>query len=62
MGEVVNLRNQRKARARADDAARAASNRMRFGRSLHERRLEKDVGLKLERDLDGKRIETGDES
>jgi len=62
MGEVVNLRNQRKARARADDAARAASNRMRFGRSLHERRLEKDVGLKLERDLDGKRVETGDES
>ena len=61
MGEVVNLRNRRKARARADDAAQAAANRVRFGRTLHERRLGKAVKLKRERDLDGRRIESKDE-
>jgi hypothetical protein len=62
MGEIINLRNQRKARARVESEAHSASNRGRFGRSLHERRLEKDIKLKSQRDLDGKRIESGDES
>jgi Domain of unknown function (DUF4169) len=62
MGEIVNLRNRRKAKARADQAARAASNRTRFGRSLAERRLVKTVELKRARELDGRRLESGDDS
>lgn len=62
MGEIVNLRKQRKARTRADDEQRAASNRARFGRSLRERQLEKNIELKREHSLDGKRIESGDQS
>ena len=62
MGEVINLRKQRKLRVRADKDAHAASNRIRFGRSLHERRLEKDMNLKSARELEGKRIESGDGS
>jgi hypothetical protein len=62
MGEVVNLRNRRKAKARADRSAKAAASRMRFGRSLAERRLVKTVELKRARELDGRRLESGDDS
>lgn len=37
-GEVVNLRRARKAKARAEAEAGAAENRVRFGRTLAERR------------------------
>jgi len=37
MGEVVNLRARRKARARAEKERQAEENRIRFGRSLAER-------------------------
>ena len=33
MGDVVNLRNRRKAKARADRSVKASENRVRFGRS-----------------------------
>ena len=62
MGEIVNLRNRRKAKARAGQSARAASNRAHFGRSTTERRLVKTVELKRARELDGRRLESGDDS
>jgi hypothetical protein len=62
MGEIVNLRNRRKAKARADHSARAASNRAHFGRSSTERRFVKTMELKRARELDGRRLESGDDS
>ena len=62
MGDVVNLRNRRKTKTRADRTAKAACNRARFGRSLAERRLVKTVELKRARELDGRRLESGDDS
>lgn len=62
MGEVVNLHNRRKVKARAERAAKASENRARFGRSLAERRLVKTVELKRARELDGRRLESGDNS
>ena len=40
MAEIVNLRQARKARGRADDAAAAAANRAKFGRTKAEKQLE----------------------
>ncbi|MFO1148203.1 MAG: DUF4169 family protein [Alsobacter sp.] len=49
-GEIVNLRKARKARARAADEARAAENRIRFGRTKAERAAaEAETGLVLRR-------------
>jgi hypothetical protein len=62
MAEVINLRRQRKANAREEKARRAAENRARFGRTLAAKRIEKAIELKRERDLDGRRIESGEES
>jgi hypothetical protein len=62
MGEVVNLRNRRKAKARADRSAKAAASCARFGRSLAERRLVKTMELKRARELDGRRLESGNDS
>ncbi|HVT55290.1 MAG TPA: DUF4169 family protein [Xanthobacteraceae bacterium] len=62
MGEIVNLRRRRKANARKEEAARAAENRMRYGRTLAAKRAERAFEHKRERDLDGRRIESGDET
>jgi hypothetical protein len=62
MGEVVNLRNRRRAKARADRSAKAAASRARFGRSLAEHRLVKTMELKRARELDGRRLESGNDS
>ncbi len=58
MGEVVNLRRARKARAREDAARMAAENRVRHGRSKEQCEIE---ALGAERDshrLEGHRLET----
>lgn len=62
MGEIINLRRRRKADARKREASLAAENRVRFGRTLAAKRSEKAVELKRERDLDGRRIESGEET
>ena len=62
MGEIINLRRRRKAEAREREASLAAENRVRFGRTLAAKRSEKAVELKRERDLDGRRIESGEET
>ena len=60
MGEIVNLRNARKAAARRRDAAQAAENRLTHGRSKAERTLEEARAEKSRRELDAHRIETED--
>ena len=62
MGDVINLRRRRKAEAREKESRRAAENRMRFGRTLAGKGMEKAIAVKRERDLDGRRIESGAES
>lgn len=62
MGDVINLRRRRKANAREEQSVRAAENRRRSGRTLAAKRAEKAIALKRERDLDGRRIESGEGS
>lgn len=57
MADVVNLNQARKAKAKADDKARAAENRVRFGRSKAEKSLEAARAEKLRRGLDGAKRE-----
>ena len=51
MAEVMNLRRARRAKARADKEAVAAQNRVRFGRTAHERKLTATLEQKREWDL-----------
>jgi hypothetical protein len=61
MAEIVNLRQVRKAKKRADDAAAADANRARHGASKAERRLTRDEATRLARTLDGARLQDGRE-
>jgi Domain of unknown function (DUF4169) len=62
MGEVVRLGPVRKQAARRAKEARAAVNRLAFGRSKVERKLSEARADKAKRELDGCRIETGERS
>ncbi|WBH17942.1 DUF4169 family protein [Sphingomonas radiodurans] len=53
MGEVINLRRARKARARVDEAAKAGANRVKFGRTKGERDAVSNALTRSERALDG---------
>lgn len=57
MAEILNLNKARKARTKAEDKARAAENRARFGRAKAEKTLDAARAEKLKRDLDGARRE-----
>ena len=57
MDSVVNLNRFRKAKKAAEAERRAAENRAAFGRGKSERRQVDVERERLERDLDGKRIE-----
>lgn len=60
MGDVVNLRRARKARARSDREQEAERNRLAHGRAKAEREVtsaERDLAA---RRLDGARLEDGD--
>ena len=61
MGDVVKLRDARKAAKRQHDEQRAATNRLLHGRSKAERKLGTARDAKARRDLDQHRVETGDE-
>ena len=52
MAEIVNLRKARKAKARADADALAAENRLKFGRTKHEKRQ-----TEAAKDLDARRLD-----
>lgn len=57
MGEVVNLRQARKARQRADDESRAAANRLKHGRTKADKRIADAARQKLEATVEGARRE-----
>ncbi|MEM7489979.1 MAG: DUF4169 family protein [Pseudomonadota bacterium] len=57
MGKVVNLRQARKARARAAKAAEAHGKAARHGRTKAQKTEEEAVAAKARRDLDGHRKE-----
>lgn len=55
MAEPVNLNRFRKAKARADQKARADENAVKFGRTKAERQKARAERDKTDRDLDGKK-------
>lgn len=57
MAEPVNLNRFRKTRAKADDKARAAENRVAFGRTRAEKDLAQARREKAARELDAKKRE-----
>lgn len=56
MGEIVNLRRARKARARAADAQAATAARAIHGRTAAQKELEATAAERADRALDGCRI------
>lgn len=58
-GEIVNLRKARKARARSEAEARAAENRILFGRTKAERKAIEAEQDRARRTIEGHRLETG---
>ena len=57
MTDPVNLNKVRKARARAEDKARADGNAVKFGRTKAEKAKDKAEVARAARDLDGKKRE-----
>lgn len=60
MGEVINLRMARKARARVEAATQADANRARHGRTTAEKARDSAERERRERTLDGARIDSED--
>lgn len=61
MGDVISLRNARKAAERSRRQEVAAANRLKHGRGRAERQLAAARDAKSRRDLDQHRVEAGDE-
>lgn len=57
MGDVVNLNQFRKQRARAASAKKAGENRVKFGRTKDEKSRQVAEFDRGHRDLDGKRLD-----
>ncbi|WP_375196296.1 DUF4169 family protein [Sphingobium sp.] len=57
MGEIVNLRQARKVRARAEKARQAEANRVKFGRTKGERTAQSVEEERKNRTMDGARRE-----
>jgi hypothetical protein len=60
VAEVINLRTVRKRAKRQQRDKSADANRLAFGQQKHVRKLEAARQAKANRDLDRRRIETGD--
>lgn len=60
MGDIVNLRTQRRQRARKQDAQQAADNRSRFGRTRAEKARDEADAARSSAVLDGARLLPGD--
>lgn len=52
MADVINLRQARKQKARAEKDLKAAENRAQFGRSKHEKTLTRAVQIQIDKTLD----------
>ena len=61
MGDVINFRKARKVAERSLHGGRAASNRLKHGRSKAERKLDAMRDAKARHDLEQHRVDTGDE-
>ena len=61
MTEVINLKQKRKANARATKEKTASENRIKFGRTKEEKRAEKIKAEHAERHLQGHKRETEEE-
>jgi hypothetical protein len=61
MGDVVNLRKVRKSTARRIDQDHAAVNRLRYGRTMAQKKLERARDETGRHDVDQHRVEAGDE-
>ncbi|MFC3227829.1 DUF4169 family protein [Marinibaculum pumilum] len=57
MGDLVNLKRYRKGRARQEAAAKAEANRLHFGRSGTDRRSTAAEAERMQRQLEGKRLQ-----
>lgn len=57
MGDVVNLNRFKKQKARADETRQADANRVRFGRTKAEKKLDEAEKALSEKALEGHRIE-----
>lgn len=57
MAEIVNLKDFRKGRARAEAEAKAAENRVRFGRTRDERERKTLEEQRAKRHLDGNKLD-----
>ena len=57
-GDIVNLRQFRKSKARAEMNAKAKENRVKFGRTKAEKKLQKAEKENACRHLDGHKLET----
>jgi hypothetical protein len=60
MGDVIKLRTERKRAKRRSAAETAAANRLLHGRSKSAREIERERVARMNRSLDGLRIETGE--
>jgi hypothetical protein len=61
VGEVINLRQYRKAKARAEAEAKAGTNRVQFGRKKSEREQQATLDGLIQRRLDGARIRSSED-
>ena len=59
MSDVINLRQARKAKARADRERAAEQNRAKFGRTKGQKLRDKEAKSKLDKVVDGARRVTG---
>lgn len=57
MGEIVNLRTQRKQKARSEAEAKAIENRAKFGQTKASKNLKKAQDELAQRNLNGHRLE-----
>ena len=57
MAEIVNLRQARKARKRAEKTAQAAENRVRFGRTKAETKVQERDRQVKQLEMDGKKLD-----
>ncbi len=57
MGEIVNLNRARKDRAKAEDRARASTNRVAHGRTKAEKQASAKESERASRLLDGKKLD-----
>jgi len=57
MAEIVNLKAVKKAKARAGKEREAEANRAKFGRTKAERKADETQKARLERTLDGARLD-----